>query len=148
MIIAGGSKTSKCCFGKFKHFDLERIFFCMDKSTLVIGASLKEYRFSNICIKTLASSHFPVTAIGLREGLIDKIPVYTGFPELNNIHTVTLYLGPENQKPWYDYILKLNPVRVIFNPGAENQEFKNLLTATGIEVIEDCTIVKIQSGNY
>jgi predicted CoA-binding protein len=148
MIIADGSKTSKCCFGKFKHFYLERIFPYMDKSTLVIGASLKEYRFSNICIKTLVSSHFPVTAIGLREGLIDEIPVYTGFPELVNIHTVTLYLGPKNQIPWYDYILKLNPIRVIFNPGTENQEFKNLLTATGIEVIEDCTIVKVQSGNY
>jgi len=120
----------------------------MTKSTLLIGASLKESRYSNICVKTLASGHFPVTAIGLREGLIDDIQVYTGFPVLFNIHTVTLYVGTENQKPWYDYILNLNPERVIFNPGTENMEFENLLTSVGIEVTEDCTIMMVQGNRY
>ena len=115
----------------------------MIKPTLVIGASLKESRYSNICVKTLVSGRFPVTAIGLREGFIDNIPVQTGFPEFNDIHTVTLYLGPENQKSWYDYILKLNPKRVVFNPGTENEEFEDLLTKAGIEVIESCTIVMV-----
>jgi uncharacterized protein len=120
----------------------------MSKSTLVIGASLKENRFSNICVKALVSDHIPVTAIGLREGNIDEIQVLTGFPELANIHTVTLYLGAGNQKHWYDYILKLNPKRVIFNPGAENEEFETLLSKAGIEVLEDCTIVKVHAGTY
>ena len=120
----------------------------MLKSTLVIGASLKESRYSNICVKTLVSGHFPVTAIGLREGLIDETTVHAGFPELNNIHTVTLYLGPENQKSWYNYILKLNPERVIFNPGTENDEFEDMLTNAGIEVIEACTIVMVKGGTY
>jgi predicted CoA-binding protein len=120
----------------------------MIKSTLVLGASLRETRYSNICVKALASSHFPVTAIGLREGLIEEIPVQTGLPELHNIHTVTLYLGPENQKFWYDYILKLYPARVVFNPGTENQEFENMLKNAGIEVIEDCTIMMIQRRRY
>jgi len=120
----------------------------MNKTTLVIGASLKESRYSNICIKTLVSGHFPVTAIGLREGLIDTTPVQAGFPELHDIHTVTLYLGPDNQKSWYDYILKLNPQRVVFNPGTENEEFQNLLTDAGIEVTEDCTIMMVQGGRF
>ena len=120
----------------------------MNKSTLVIGASLNENRYSNICVKTLVSGHFPVTAIGLREGSIDEIPVVTGNPELKNIHTVSLYLGPENQKSWYDYILKLNPERVIFNPGTENDEFRDLLSSSGIETVEDCTIVMVQSGRF
>ena len=120
----------------------------MTKSTLVIGASLKESRYSNICVKTLVSGQFPVTAIGLREGLIDEIPVQSGFPELHNIHTVTLYLGSENQKPWYNYILKLNPERVVFNPGAENQEFENMLSDAGIEVVEGCTIMMVKGGTY
>ena len=120
----------------------------MSKSTLVIGASLKESRYSNICVKTLVSGQYPVTAIGLREGLIDKTPVQTGFPELQNIHTVTLYLGPENQKSWYNYILNLNPDRVVFNPGTENQEFEGMLSDAGIEVIEGCTIVMVKGGTY
>ena len=120
----------------------------MSKSTLVIGASLKESRYSNICVKTLVSGKFPVTAIGLREGSIDEIHVQSGFPELQNIHTVTLYLGSENQKSWYNYILKLNPERVVFNPGAENQEFEDMLSNAGIEVIEGCTIVMVKGGTY
>jgi predicted CoA-binding protein len=120
----------------------------MTKSTLVIGASLKESRYSNICVKTLVSGHFPVTAIGLREGVIDETPILSGFPELENIHTVTLYLGPENQKPWYNYILKIKPERVVFNPGTENQEFEDMLSGAGIEVIEGCTIVMVKGGTY
>jgi len=120
----------------------------MTKNTLVIGASLKESRYSNLCVSTLVSGHFPVTAIGLREGSIDEIPVQSGYPELNNIHTVSLYLGPENQVSWYDYILKLNPERVVFNPGTENEEFQAVLTNAGIEVIEGCTIVMVKSGTY
>lgn len=120
----------------------------MSKSTLVIGASLKESRYSNMCVKTLVSGRFPVTAIGLREGFIDETPVLSGFPEVNNIHTVTLYLGPDNQKSWYNYILKLNPKRVIFNPGAENEEFEEVLSDAGIEVIEGCTIVMVKAGTF
>lgn len=120
----------------------------MSKSTLVIGASLKESRYSNICVRTLVSGRFPVTAIGLREGFIDEIPVHAGFPEFNDIHTVTLYLNPQNQKSWYDYILKLNPERVVFNPGTENEQFEDVLTNAGIEVVEGCTIVMVNSGTF
>lgn len=120
----------------------------MNRSTLVIGASLKENRYSNICVKTLVSGHFPVTAIGLREGSISETPVLTGFPAIHDIHTVTLYLRAENQVPWYNYIMDLNPQRVIFNPGTENPEFQDLLTHAGIEVTEDCTIMMVQGGRF
>ncbi len=120
----------------------------MEKPTLVLGASLKPGRFSNTCVKTLVSAHIPVQAIGLREGTIDNTPVYSGFRELHNIHTVTLYLGAENQKPWYAYILKLKPKRVIFNPGAENPEFAEALENAGIETIEDCTIMMVQGDRF
>jgi len=120
----------------------------MNKTTLVLGASLNETRYSNTCVKTLVSGHFPVLALGLREGTIGQIPVMSGSPELNDIHTVTLYLGPVNQKPWYDYILDLHPARVIFNPGTENDEFRDLLSSAGITTIEDCTIMMVQSGRY
>jgi uncharacterized protein len=115
---------------------------------LVIGASLKESRYSNICVRTLMSGHFPVTAVGLREGMIDTTPVLSAAPELTNIHTVTLYLNADNQKPWYDYILKLNPKRVVFNPGTENDEFADMLSSAGIFTVEDCTIMMVQNGRY
>ena len=120
----------------------------MNKFTLVVGASLNENRYSNTCVKTLVSGHFPVIALGLKEGMIAGVPVQTGFPPLKNIHTVTIYLGVPNQLIWYDYILGLNPQRVIFNPGAENREFRDALTAAGIEAVEDCTIRMVEGGRF
>jgi len=120
----------------------------MVKSTLVIGASLRESRFSNICVRTLAASHFPVTALGLCEGFIDNIPVQSGFPVLQGIHTITLYLGPQNQPVYYDYILNLKPERVIFNPGTENPEFQRALAKAGIGFTEDCTIMMVEGDRF
>ena len=148
MITDVASKTSSYCFGKFKSFFRKQSASQMIKSTLVIGASLNENRYSNICVKTLVSGHFPVTAIGLHEGLIDETPVLSGFPKIESVHTVTLYVGPQNQKPWYNYITVLNPKRVVFNPGTENGEFQNLLTGIGIKVIEDCTIMMVNEDRY
>jgi len=148
MTIADVSKISKFCLEKFNLAFGYQNSIPMNKSTLVIGASLKETRFSNRCVRVLKSGNFPVTAFGLREGNIDSTPVLTSAPELDNIHTVTLYLNADNQKPWYDYILKLNPKRVVFNPGAENNEFTGILSAAGIETVEDCTIMMVEYGRY
>ena len=120
----------------------------MDKSTLVIGASLNEMRFSNRCVKTLVADHIPVQAIGIQKGEIAGIQIQTGLPELNGIHTITLYVSPDNQKPFYDYILQLKPSRVIFNPGTENEEFQVILTSNEIEVTADCTLMMVQGGRY
>ena len=44
-------------------------------------------------------------------------------PDLKEIHTITLYLGPQNQSEWIDYLIGLQPKRIIFNPGTENLDF-------------------------
>ena len=147
MIIAVVSKTSNCCLGRC-NFSLRKIIPTLEKKTLVIGASLKEFRYSNICVKTLVAAGVPVAALGLREGIIDQVRVQTGIPEFKDIHTVTLYLRPENQTTWYDYILKLNPARVIFNPETENEVFENMLNNAGIEVVEDCTLMMVEGGRF
>ena len=114
----------------------------------MIGASLKEHRYSNMCIRELAERGFPVEAIGLREGNVAGISIRTGKPEFSEIHTVTLYLRAENQLSYYDYLLELNPKRVIFNPGTENLYLENLLGEKGIETVEACSIVMLHAGCY
>ena len=47
-----------------------------------------------------------------------------------DIDTVTLYLNPGHQKEYYDYIISLHPKRIIFNPGAENDELAELAIKT------------------
>ena len=65
-----------------------------------------------------------------------------------DIDTVTLYLNPVNQKEYYDYILSLKPQRIIFNPGAENEELAELATKKGILPVEACTLVMLSTNQY
>jgi len=118
------------------------------KKTLVLGASLKPHRYSYKAVIKLLSNHIPVVAVGLREGAIGEVKIEKPFPEFSDIHTITLYIGPKNQPFYTDYILKLNPARVIFNPGTENPELENLLNSKGIEVVENCMLVMLSKGEF
>jgi predicted CoA-binding protein len=118
------------------------------KRTLVIGASTNSERYANMAIKMLTSHHIETVAIGLKKGFVGEVEIQTGAPILENIHTITLYLGPERQKPLYEYILLLKPKRIIFNPGAENTELMQLASEAGIETLEACTLIMLRTGNY
>jgi hypothetical protein len=49
---------------------------------------------------------------------------------------------------YYDYILGLNPRRIIFNPGTENPELEELARKQGIETLEACTLVLLSIGRF
>ena len=119
-----------------------------NKKTLVIGASVKPERYSNKAIRLLRRYGHPVEAIGLREGTVAGVDFKTGFPKIDDVHTVTLYLSPSRQIDFYDYLIKLQPKRAIFNPGTENDELVELLNNQGIEVVENCTLVMLNSGLF
>ena len=102
------------------------------KKTVVLGASSNTSRYSNLAVNKLAAHSHPVVAVGRRDGKIGNIDIQTGEPHQEEVDTVTLYLNPDNQKPFYDYILSLKPKRIIFNPGAENEELMTLAEEKGI----------------
>lgn len=118
------------------------------KKTLVIGASLKPQRYSNLAITRLVANKHEVVAIGLKEGFIAGIKIDTGLPNYKDINTVTIYLNPERQKEYYDYVIGLNPERVIFNPGTENMQFEKLLIKNNILIEDACTLVLLSTNQY
>ena len=118
------------------------------KKTLVLGASANPGRFSYSAINRLSAHNHPVVAVGLREGKVGNINIVTGQPKVEDIDTVTLYLNPTNQKPYYDYILSLQPKRIIFNPGTENYELEEMARKNGIKPVEGCTLVMLSIGQY
>ena len=120
----------------------------MQKNTVVLGASENTERYSNMAVKKLVANKHPVTAIGNKDGIINDIKIIKGSPLINEVDTVTLYLNPENQKPYYNYILSLNPKRLIFNPGTENEELEQLATEKGIATIDACTLVLLSTNQY
>jgi predicted CoA-binding protein len=120
----------------------------MTKKTLVLGASLKPERYSNIAIHRLQRNHHEVKAFGLKSGDVSGVEIDTELLDYEDIDTVTLYLNPTRQKEYYDYIVSLKPNRVIFNPGTENPELYNILDANGIAYEAACTLVLLGIGQY
>ncbi|WP_452220281.1 CoA-binding protein [Lacinutrix salivirga] len=120
----------------------------MSKKTLVIGASLKPNRYSNIAINRLVSYNHEVVAFGLREGEVAGVTIETELKPYDAIDTVTLYLNPQRQKEYYNYIISLSPKRVLFNPGTENPEFYKLLRDHNIAFEEACTLVLLSINQY
>jgi hypothetical protein len=120
----------------------------MKKKTLVLGASLKPNRYANVAIQRLVSNNQPTVAIGLRSGTVDGVEIQTEQIDFEDVHTVTLYLGAKHQAAHYDYIVALNPKRVIFNPGTENPEFYKILKKNNIEIDLACTLVMLATNQY
>ena len=118
------------------------------KKTVVIGASPNETRYSYKAVKKLNKYGHEVIPLGIRKGKIENFEIITEKPALSNVHTVTMYVGTQNQENWIDYIYSLKPERIIFNPGTENPDFINEAKLKGIEVLTTCTLILLDSGGF
>ena len=118
------------------------------KKTLVLGASLKPDRYSNFAIKRLQNSEVEVVAFGLKSGDVNGVKIETELLPFEDIHTITLYISSNRQKQYYNYIISLNPKRVIFNPGTENPELFNILEENNINFEIACTLVLLSTNQY
>ena len=118
------------------------------KKTLVLGASDNPSRYSFLALQRLRGHGHPVVAIGKKLTMVDDVPIEKEKKDWENVDTVTLYLNPAHQQQYYDYILSLKPKRIIFNPGAENDELADLATKNGITPVEACTLVLLSTNQY
>lgn len=119
-----------------------------DKKTLVLGASPNSIRFSYKATVSLQRHNVPVVPVGIRKGEIGGEEILIDRPLFDDIHTVTMYIGPARQKDYYSYILSLHPKRIIFNPGTENPELMEMAKKESIDVQEDCTLIMLNAGRY
>ncbi len=120
----------------------------MPKKTVVLGASGNPSRYSFLAINRLRAHQHPVVAIGKKEGYVAGIHITKDKANEDEVDTITLYLNPTNQKPYYEYILSLKPKRIIFNPGTENDELIDMAEENGIEPVIACTLVMLSTGQY
>ncbi|MBS1933296.1 MAG: CoA-binding protein [Bacteroidetes bacterium] len=118
------------------------------KKTLILGASANPERYSFLAVNRLRATGHPVVAIGRQKVKVADVDVETGKKDFDNIDTVSLYLNRNNQREYYDYILSLHPKRIIFNPGAENDELYELAEKNGIIPMEACTLVLLSTGQF
>lgn len=116
--------------------------------TLVFGASTNPSRYSFLAVNRLLQSGHEVVAIGGREGEIYGVSIVKGHPEFKDVHTITLYMGPDRLEEHMDYLIGLQPKRMIFNPGTEDAHLINRVKEAGILVEVACTLVMLSTGSY
>lgn len=122
----------------------------MKKKTVIVGATPNPARYAYMAAGRLQSSGHEIVPMGIRRGSVfgKDILDIRGKPSVSDVDTITLYIGPQRQPEWYDYLLSLKPKRIIFNPGTENDELIRRADSAGIETVEGCTLVMLRSGQY
>ncbi|CAG5069461.1 hypothetical protein DYBT9623_02197 [Dyadobacter sp. CECT 9623] len=118
------------------------------KRTLIIGATSNPSRYAYLAAQKLRNYGHPIILVGRKKGSALGEEIHLEKTNWEDVDTVTLYINPSHQPEYYDYIVSLNPKRVIFNPGTENPDFKNILLAKNIIPIEGCTLVMLSIGQY
>ena len=122
----------------------------MSKKTVIIGATPDRTRYAYLAAQMLTEYQHDIVPLSIKRGEVfgKEILDLRKRPQIDGVDTVTLYIGPQNQPEWYDYILSLKPKRIIFNPGTENDDLEKRAEENGIEVVEGCTLVMLRSRQY
>lgn len=120
------------------------------KKTVIIGATTNQGRYAYLAARMLTEYNHEIVPVGIKDGAVFGKEILNIFerPAIKDVHTVTLYIGPQRQPEHYDYILSLKPKRIIFNPGTENDEFIKRAEHQGVEALEACTLVMLRSLQY
>ena len=115
----------------------------------VLGASTNEERYSFKAVKMLKEHGFEPVPVHPAGHVVDGLQAVKSLDDIEGeVDTLTMYVGEKISSQQLDKILKLNPRRVIFNPGAENKELAEKLREHGIEVVEACTLVMLRTDQF
>jgi predicted CoA-binding protein len=120
------------------------------KKTVIIGATTNPSRYAYLAAEMLQEYNQEFVPVSIKRGHVlgKEILDLRAKPLIENVDTITLYINPQHQKEWYDYFFKLNPKRVIFNPGTENPELEKRLEEKNIQALEACTLVLLRSRQF
>jgi predicted CoA-binding protein len=121
-----------------------------DKKTLIVGATTNPSRYAYTAASMFDERGLDFLPIGIKTGDVfgKKILDLKTKPALKGIHTITLYIGPENQSEWIDYLISIKPKRIIFNPGTENSIFSKKARENGIQTLEACNLVLLSTNQF
>ena len=116
---------------------------------VVVGASIKPERYSNQAVRLLIQYGHEVVPVNPAASLIEGLTVVPRLDEIEgHVHTLTLYLSPKSSSVLEGAMIRINPDRVIFNPGTENPTLQATLEAQGIHTEEACTLVMLNTDQF
>ena len=102
------------------------------KSVVVLGASTNPDRYAFKAMERLQEHGYKAIPVN---PAFDEVLGEKCYPSVSDaplpIDTVTLYLGAARSTPLIQDILDAKPRRIIFNPGAENEELEKATSSAG-----------------
>lgn len=119
-----------------------------NKKTIILGATTDSSKYAYLAVERLAGSGHEIINIGRSIGSVAGVAIELPKLIYQDIDTITIYMAPHNQAHLEDYILNINPRRIIFNPGTENPALEERAVAKGIVVENACTLVLLATGQY
>ncbi len=116
---------------------------------VVLGASNKPHRYANKAIRLLLEYGYRVVPVHPRLENIEGLVVKHRLEHIREpVDTLTLYVGPERSEGMVTDIVKLNPARVILNPGTESDTLELALLRADIPFVKDCTLLMLEQGRF
>jgi len=116
---------------------------------VVLGASNKPHRYAYKAMLMLQEYGYHVIPVHPKLETIDGLVVKHSLQQIHQpIDTLTLYLGAQRSAPLIDDIIKLNPSRVILNPGTESEALELALLHNDISFVKDCTLLMLEHGRF
>ena len=116
---------------------------------VVLGASNKPHRYAYKALKMLQEYGYHVLPVHPKLENIDGLVVKHHLSQVQlPVDTLTLYIGPQRIAPLINEIVKLNPARVILNPGTESDELELALLHNDISFVKDCTLLMLEHGRF
>ena len=120
-----------------------------DHRVVVLGASPKQWRYSNQALRLLAEQGYQVLPVHPKIPRIEGLPVTHDLKAIHDrVHTLTLYVGPERSLSLINAIVRLKPGRVILNPGTESEALETQLHEHRLPFLHACTLVMLHTGQF
>ncbi len=117
------------------------------KTVAVLGASKKEERYSNMAVSRLLEDGYATIPINPTGCVIHGIKSIANIADIEcDVDVLTMYVNANRSAELANDIIDLQPRKIIFNPGAENDELAELCQENNIETENACTLVLLNLG--
>ena len=121
----------------------------MTKNVAILGASDDPNRFAYKAFQLLTRNGYMPLPVSTSTQEIDGVKTYPHLADIKEKYTtLTMYVRAEISTKIKDEILRARPDRVIFNPGTENPELETALKSQGTHVVNACTLVLLNAGQF
>ncbi|MBF0123097.1 MAG: CoA-binding protein [Candidatus Omnitrophica bacterium] len=118
-------------------------------NVVLVGASRNPDRYAYLAFQLLREHGHTVFPVHPTLPDVDGVTVFSSIKAITGrIHTMTLYVSKVHSDTMIDEILAQHPSRIIFNPGAENDDLQASAKAAGIETLKACTLVLLTTGKF